>query len=271
MSRKNREKSPNGVYHVMIRGINKQDIFVDDADYRIFIKILKDNIFIQKEFFKDAKIQSFRLFSYCLMTNHVHLLIQEVDEPLALSMKRICTRYAIYFNMKYMRVGHLFQDRFRSEPCNDANYFFTLVRYIHQNPVKAGICQTAEQHPWNSWNEIRCAAGQPVSVPVAGICDKEMLFRITDFADLDNMVHAPVPDKDNCIDIDNVRVRIKDDTVRCILVEVCGTDNPSDLSAVDAELQSQAVVRCLSEGASINQLSRITGINRRILNRLAVR
>lgn len=268
MARQIREKSQNGIYHVMIRGIDRKDIFIDDSDYKMFLKILKESKLIQDEIDKERSIQSFRLYSYCLMSNHVHLLIQEIDETLSQIIHRISIRYVMYFNTKYMRIGHLFQNRFKSEPCDDISYFLTLVRYIHQNPVKAGICQSAEQHPWNSWNEIRYAAGQPVTVNFADICDKEMLFKIAYFEELDNLVHAPIPDKDDCIDIDNVRIKINDQQVRCIIKEYCSSDIPTDICLLDSDIQKQAVIRCLTNGATVNQLNRITGLNKRLLSRL---
>lgn len=266
MARKNREKSPNGVYHVMVRGIDKHDIFLDDNDYRMFLKILKESRPLEKA--GEQPGNSFRLYSYCLMPNHVHLLIQEIDEPIDRVMKRICTRYAIFFNTKYSRIGHLFQDRFRSEPCNDINYFLTLVRYIHQNPVKAGICQSAEQHPWNSWNEIRFSAGRSVTVPFADVCDKEALFSIAFFDELDNLVHAPIPEKDDCIDIDRCRIRIDDQMVKDVMKEYFQTANQSDFRYLMNDVQKEILNRCLSIGASITQLSRITGLEKRILSRI---
>ena len=79
------------------------------------------------------------IYAYCLMPNHVHLLLCEKNWPLGEIVKSIAASYALYYNKKYGRIGHLFQDRFKSEPCNDADYFMTLFRYIHQNPVKAGL------------------------------------------------------------------------------------------------------------------------------------
>lgn len=266
MARKNREKSPNGVYHVMVRGIDKHDIFLDDNDYRMFLKILKESRPLEKA--GEQPGNSFRLYSYCLMPNHVHLLIQEIDEPIDRVMKRICTRYAIFFNTKYSRIGHLFQDRFRSEPCNDINYFLTLVRYIHQNPVKAGICQSAEQHPWNSWNEIRFSAGRSVTVPFADVCDKEALFSIAFFDELDNLVHAPIPDKEECLDIDRIRIRINDQTIKSMIIETGMIEKPSDLIYCEPEVQKKTIIRCLKSGASYYQLTRITGIYKRILDRI---
>ena len=87
------------------------------------------------------------------MGNHIHLLIQEGKEPIEQVMKRIATRFVYWYNIKYQRAGHLFQDRFKSEPVETDEYFLTVLRYIHQNPVKAGICKAAEQYPFSSMGE----------------------------------------------------------------------------------------------------------------------
>ncbi len=85
------------------------------------------------------------------MDNHVHLLIKESEESLATTMKRVNTSYAFYFNQKYHRVGHLFQDRFKSEPIEDDRYLMAVARYIHNNPVKAGMVDTLEKYKWSSY------------------------------------------------------------------------------------------------------------------------
>ena len=130
MPRKAREKSESGIYHVMLRGINQQQIFEDEEDYNTFIKILEE---VQQK-------SKFELFAYCLMGNHVHLMIKEGEENIETIFKRIGGKYVYYYNTKYERAGHLFQDRFKSEPIDTDSYFMVVLRYIHQNPIKAKIC-----------------------------------------------------------------------------------------------------------------------------------
>jgi REP element-mobilizing transposase RayT len=132
MARTLRTKSETGIYHVMMRGVNHQIIFEQPSDYSRFQELLGQ--------FTNPKDEQNRpqpprcsFYAYCLMPNHVHLLIKEESEDLSSVVKRISAAYALYFNKKHERCGHLFQDRFKSEPVNDAAYFFTLLRYIHQN------------------------------------------------------------------------------------------------------------------------------------------
>ena len=128
----------------MLRGINGQQIFADNEDYEKLLEILK----------YCKAISEFEIFAYCLMSNHIHLLLQENKEPIELVMKRIATRFVYWYNIKYQRLGHLFQDRFKSEPVENDEYFLTVVRYIHQNPVKAGICKKPQDYNYSSYNEF---------------------------------------------------------------------------------------------------------------------
>ena len=113
---------------------------VDDEDNQHFLKVIA----------QCREISGFILHAYCLMGNHIHLLIQTDNEPLELVMKRIGTRYVVWYNSKYSRVGHLFQDRFKSEPVENDAYFLKALRYILNNPVHAGLCDKAENYPWSS-------------------------------------------------------------------------------------------------------------------------
>lgn len=141
MARQERVKSKSGYYHIMIRGNERKEIFLHDEDKLRFIETLYERK--QKE--------RFYIHAFCLMDNHVHLMISEGTEDVAKVMKRITVSYVYYFNKKYRRVGHLFQDRFRSEVVEDDSYALTLARYIHCNPVKAGLTKTAGEYKWSSY------------------------------------------------------------------------------------------------------------------------
>ena len=129
MPRQARRLSESGIYHIMLRGINRQQIFEDPEDYDKFIDVLK----------ACKEVSGFEIYAYCLMGNHIHLLIKPDKEPLELIFKRIGSRYVYWYNWKYNRTGHLFQDRFKSEPVDSDEYFLTVLRYIHCNPVKSGL------------------------------------------------------------------------------------------------------------------------------------
>jgi len=126
----------------MMRGNERKNIFNDDDDKARFIETL----------FNKKQEGGFLLPAFCLMDNHVHLIIKERMEDLAQSVKRIAVSYVYYFNKKYRRVGHLFQDRFKSEVIESERYLLSLARYIHQNPVKAGIVHDMSKYRWSSYS-----------------------------------------------------------------------------------------------------------------------
>ena len=126
---KERAQSQTGIYHVMLRGINRQDIFDEPEDYSAFIRALS-SIQYRLEDGLVTKVCTCHIYAYCLMPNHVHLLLCEKNWKVGEVIKSIAASYVLYYNKKYGRTGHLFQDRFKSEPCNDASYFITLFRYI---------------------------------------------------------------------------------------------------------------------------------------------
>ncbi len=132
MARCARQKSSTFIYHVLLRGINRQDIFYDEEDYCRFLEIVK----------RVETSGSVAVYGYCLMGNHVHLLLQEKEEELSVIMKRIGTSYAWWYNTKYDRVGHVFQNRFQSEVVETEAYLLEVLRYIHNNPVKAKLAAT---------------------------------------------------------------------------------------------------------------------------------
>lgn len=143
MPRKARLKSKSKIYHIMLRGANRQEIFHDDEDCKQFLEILKK-----------YKIKTnIIILAWCFMNNHIHLLIKEGDENLSTTMKRIGVSYVTYYNWKYRTTGHLFQDRFRSETVEDKRYLLTVIRYIHQNPLKAGIVNHVDEWKWSSCHE----------------------------------------------------------------------------------------------------------------------
>jgi len=135
-----RRKSASGIYHIMLRGINRQDIFFDQEDY---LRIL--------ETMKRAKESSgCAIYGYCLMGNHIHLLLHEKEEELSVIMKRIGTSYAWWYNKKYDRVGHVFQNRFQSQIVETEAYLLGVLRYIHNNPAKANLKVMPEEYKWSS-------------------------------------------------------------------------------------------------------------------------
>jgi len=147
LPRQRRKIGLSKIYHVIARGNERKDIFLDDEDKNKFIQII-----INKK-----KKDEYILYAYCLMNNHLHLLLKEQEDGISRIMSRINTAYAYYFNKKYNRVGHVFQNRFKSEPVENDRYLISLIRYIHNNPVKAKIANQPHQYKWSSYlKEQKC-------------------------------------------------------------------------------------------------------------------
>ena len=131
---------PKTIYHVISRGNNKSNIFLDDKDYNVFLKQLID---VKSE-------KNFLLYAYCLMPNHFHLLIESIEEPLSNIMQKLLTLYAIYFKSRHDRTGHVFQGRYKAKICDKEEYLFKLMQYIHVNPLRAGIIKDINNYKWSS-------------------------------------------------------------------------------------------------------------------------
>lgn len=141
MPRQARQQSNSMIYHVMLRGNEQKNIFLDDSDKIRFLDTLS----------RMKENGEYAVLAYCLMNNHVHLLVKEGTDSLQRSLKRISVSYVYYFNKKYKRIGHLFQDRYKSEAVENDPYIMAAVRYIHNNPVKAGITNIVEDYRWSSF------------------------------------------------------------------------------------------------------------------------
>jgi putative transposase len=149
MARPLRVVMPGGLYHVMARGNERRSVFRDDADRLRYLDRLAHY---------RAKF-SFRLLAYCLMDNHVHLALETGKAPLSQIMAGLQSSYTQYFNRRHHRVGHLFQGRYKALLVDKDLYALGLLRYIHENPVKAGLVKLAGQYEWSSDRYYRRGEG----------------------------------------------------------------------------------------------------------------
>ena len=261
MPRQSRKPSDTGIYHVMMRGINHQTIFEDEEDNYQFINTL-DRMRVRYDDEGNACGRNCRYYAYCLMGNHFHLLIRERDERVGETIKRIASSYVYYYNRKYGRDGHLFKERFKSEPVNDMAYFTVLLRYIHQNPVKAGIVEKVKDYEFSSWGEY-----DGTVEPVFQICDVNTVLNRIPFKELDEWVNDPLADDVCCLDNDNERprLRLSDDQVWQEIIKIAGVTCSSDFQKIDKTKQREALGLLRELGASVRQLERLTGISRGVI------
>lgn len=143
LSRIARIRSGTKVYHMIIIGINWQTIFEEEEDAFMFLQVLN----------KYKEKSGYKMYGYCLMGNHIHILIKEGEEELGIAMRRIGASFVYWYNFKYDRSRNLFQDRFKSQAVEDVNDLLNVLRYIHQNPIKAGLVKDISSYKWSSYSE----------------------------------------------------------------------------------------------------------------------
>ena len=245
MPRAPREKSSTGVYHVMLRGINRQIIFEDDEDYQKYLDTLKTY----------QEKSGYIIYAYCLMSNHIHLLMKEVAEDLGIVFRRLGPSYVYWYNWKYGRRGHLFQDRYKSEVVETDSYFLTVLRYIHQNPYKAGIVKNIADYRWSSYGEY---------VGESRLCDVE--FGLSLFSS--DRVKAVklfkefnlAENQDRCLDYDQ-GVRLNDTEATDFIKSISDVQSPTEIALFEKGKRNEVIKRCREEGLSIRQIERLTGIS----------
>jgi len=242
MSRLARQFSLTGLYHIVFRGINKQNIFEETEDYQKMIKTLQ---VLKKEL-------KFEIYTYCLMSNHVHLLLKEKNTgDISQIMKRLLTKYVMWYNKKYHRTGALIANRYKSQPIEVDEYFLSVVRYIHQNPLKAGITDSIEMYNWSSYNEY--VTENQVIVDTSFVLNLLPLNKFKEFHKFEENEIFLVSDK----------LKITDDAIKRSITQKYKIA-PLDISQLEKSHRNE-ILRELKNDYSIRQIERITGISRGII------
>lgn len=249
MPRTARKKSETGIYHVIVRGINRQDIFHDDEDRKRYLNTLK----------KITVGNNAEVLGYCLMSNHIHLIIKECKTNISLLMKRLGTSYAYWYNLKYQRTGHVFQDRFKSENVEDDRYLLTVVRYVHLNPVKAEIVNKPEEYLWSS---CRAYYGYPEYPPdltnVSLVLD---IFASQREQAIEKMRIFEAENNEDCCLEDTKKKRLNEDMAFNLITEKLKGCSNFSLQQMSQMERKQAIKQLKTiEGLSIRQIVRITGL-----------
>lgn len=246
MPRQARRQSASGIYHIMLRGINRQNIFEDKEDRDKFVDTLV----------RYKTVSGYKLFAYCLMSNHIHLLIMVEKENLDLVIKRIAGSYVYWYNWKYKRTGHLFQDRFKSEPVDDDAYFLTVLRYIHQNPVKGGLCKGVADFQYSSYSEY---------LKKSEFVDIDFCFSLMSYEQFVEYHNENVDD--TCLDVKENDFRLTDEEAKGIIEKISKCKNGTEFQRLDVSKRDKYLKQCRDEGISIRQLSRLTGVSFNIVRK----
>lgn len=250
MPRRARIRSSTDIYHVMMRGVNKQKIFHNSVDSRMFLRSLQ----------KYKEKCGYKVYAYCLMPNHIHLLIGAGNEPLDHSIKRLNNSFVFWYNRKYERVGHLFQNRYKSEPVEDDSYFLTALRYIIQNPMKAGLENAPGEYPWSSYSGY------------AGMCDHitDTEFAAEMFSSQEQLLRFLCRgNKDRCLDLTDPPEGVTDEDAAEIIEAVTGCRSPGDFQQMDRERKEEYIRVLREQKLTCAQISRLTGMPRTSVRRLA--
>ena len=231
----------------MLRGIDKRDLFLKDSDYEKFLAYIK----------KAKEKSEFAIYAYCLMTNHIHILLKSETEEIGNIIRRITVGYAQYHNIQNGRTGHLFQNRFKSEVVDSDEYFLTVLRYIHQNPTKAGIVKNMKNYKWSSYNEY--INNKKTAIIETG-------FALSYFKDFKEFTkYMEEKNVDTCLE-DEQKKRWIDEELREFISSFL---DKSRLSELDIKSRDE-ILKNIKEntGASNRQLSRVINIGRGILDKI---
>lgn len=255
MPRHARVKSETGIYHIMSRGINREDIFHEADDYLKYLDAL----------YQVKGSTHFQILGYCLMPNHVHLLVREGEEDISNTMKRIGVRYAPWYNRKYQRNGHVFQGRYKSENVEDDTYLLTVIRYIHQNPVKAGFISKPEEYKYSScqdyYNENYPQTGLTNTEFILSIFSEDPRQAVEEFKKYNSQKSA-----ESCLD-DEVISRISDDELRKEIRKLLKSKPETVLQQME-KAERDEILRKIKEipGSRLRQIAGITGLGLYIIH-----
>ncbi len=259
MPRIARDYSELKVYHTIIRGIDKQDIFLSEKDKVKFIEIIKNT----KEKY------NYEVYVYCLMDNHVHLVIYDKNEDISKIMQSIEISYAGYFNRKYQRTGNLFQNRFFSKRVEDREYLKNLCRYIHQNPLKVGIAKT-EKYKWSSYNKYLKFNKFVDTRLILSIFSENIEEAKEEFVKFHNVNIEENKQKEiNDMIEYEMYEKMTDEEVGKYICEILQINSVHEITKFNKDIRNEKLFKIKNlKNISIRQLARVIGISRKIIERL---
>lgn len=245
MPRKPRSISSTGIYHITLRSINQHIIFEEDSDYQKFLFILSDC----------KAIFDIDIYAYCLMDNHVHLLLHASPKNMSSFFQSLGSRFVRWYNCKYSRSGHLFQDRYFSVPVEDDNQYLSTLIYIHNNPVKALVCRFPSEYPWSSYNVFYGRQNHLVNVTYS--------YNIVGSKELLQKYFSNHEDSDACYPDIHVQSRhfIPDDKALRIFKSVTALSSTSEAVKLSKPARNSYTRTLRQKGLTVKQISRLMGIS----------
>ena len=254
MPRMARKISKTKVYHIILRGNNKQKIFFNNQDYIRFIG----------EIINTKEKYDYEIYAYCLMSNHVHLILYDKNDSLSKIIQSIAVSYSVYFAKKHEKVGHLFQNRFLSKPVETREYLMQVCRYIHQNPVKAGIAKV-HNYKWSSYKEYieeEKIVSTKILLSLFGNSRDEVIENFKKFHN------------DNKEDINDeyeyeIITKFTDEEAKIKIKEMLQTEDLKEINNLSVKLRNENIKKLKEiKGLSNTQIARVLGLNRGIIEKV---
>lgn len=246
MVRQARQYSQSGLYHIIFRGMNRQNIFEENYDYSKMINILSD---LKRE-------MNFAIYAYCLMSNHGHLLLREcATGDVSMIMQRMLTKYAGWFNRKYERSGALIGNRYKSQPVENDEYLLSVVRYIHQNPLRAGLVPALSNYKWSSYPEYLYGSV---------ITDTHFVLSMIDRKVFEKYHQEGEGDLYEVSD----RVGKSEEYIRRRIIQIMDGREPFEIASLPKNERNEIIRKLkVNEGFSVRQIERATGISRGVVDK----
>ena len=243
MSREARKLSKSGFYHIVFRGINHQNIFEEEQDFEYMLEIFK----------KLKQEMQFEIHAYCLMTNHVHILLKENQTgDISTIIKRLLTKYVMKFNKKYQRSGALIGSRYKSKVVEVDEYFIPLIVYIHQNPLRAGIVKKLENYRYSSYCEY---IGKRKFVDIN--LSLEMLGK-------KEWIKAHQQLVENKFQVEG-RKKLSEEEIRQKILKDTDNIELQSIGILEKTERDRILQKLKKSGLSIREIERATGISRGII------
>jgi len=250
MARQARLESETGYYHVMIRGINKEKIFQTEQEKERILTLIKEK----------TQGEPCKVVAYCIMNNHLHMIIHAEKAILVRIMKRINVSYAMLYNQRHKRIGPVFQDRFKSENIDTEKYLFGAIRYIHNNPVQAGMVLKAQDYKWSSMQEYTDNLTLLVDKDT-----KEQLIK--EFISIDDFLSFhEIKDEADYLEIKEEAKELKTKKAQKIIEKYFSEEGITELRQL--KNRDELIIKLINEtGLSYRKIAELTGTTLNVVNK----
>ncbi len=243
-----------GFYHIVNRGVEQRVVFKEKEDYEKFETLMC----------MYAKNHRITIHNYCLMSNHYHLLIEITQPNLSKFMRQLNMNYAIYFNKKYKRTGHLWQGRYKSWYVTDEAYLYSLMLYIEQNPLKADIVPVLEKYPYSSYSHFLDTDNVPECLADSWV--------VRHYRDDTEAIRAFLNSKIDASQLEEMKKAAS-------LVEAPDTDNEPDMDKLrrmfeevnERQERNRQIVHAYQQGYSQHRIAKVLGLNQATVQRIIKR